>query len=115
MDARVELPSPASPDVDAAIMRVLDAEQGVRAEVERCRRDAERRIEIANRRAREIAERAARRVARVHHWTDRAIAARLGALETERAGLLRGFGGDDDASVASAVEALAGQLSGGAE
>ncbi|MGB2817480.1 MAG: hypothetical protein WBC37_09700, partial [Burkholderiaceae bacterium] len=86
MNARVDLP--ASPEVDAAIMRVLAAEQAARAEVERCKRSAEQTLEDAHRRAREIAERAARRAARVHRWTEAAIAARVAALESQRAELL---------------------------
>jgi vacuolar-type H+-ATPase subunit H len=111
MDARVDLP--ASPEVDAAIMRVLAAEQAARAEVERCKRSAEQTLEDAHRRAREIAERAARRAARVHRWTDAAIAARVAALESQRAELLRSAG-DADAgeALARAVERLADELTG---
>lgn len=114
MNARVDLP--ASPDVDAAIMRVLAAEQAARAEVERCKRSAEQALEDAHRRAREIAERAARRVARVHRWTEAAIAVRLAALESQRAELLRSAGdGDDGQAVARAVERLADELTGSPE
>jgi vacuolar-type H+-ATPase subunit H len=111
MDARVDLP--ASPEVDAAIMRVLAAEQAARAEVERCKRSAEQNVEDAHRRAREIAERAARRAARVHLWTDTAIATRVAALEAQRAELLGSAGIDDDlAALARAVERLADELTG---
>ena len=113
MNARVDLP--ASPEVDAAIMRVLAAEQAARAEVERCRRSAEQTLEDAHRRAREIAERAARRTARVHRWTETAIAERVATLESQRADLLRSAGdGDDGAALARAVERLAGELTGNA-
>lgn len=111
MEARAQLP--ASPEVDAAISRVLAAEQAARAEVEQCRRDAERTLEDARGRAREIAERAARRAARVHHWTDRAIAARVAALESQRAALLKSAHEEDDGSaLARAVERLADELTG---
>jgi vacuolar-type H+-ATPase subunit H len=114
MNARVDLP--ASPEVDAAIMRVLAAEQAARAEVERCKRSAEQTLEDAHRRAREIAERAARRAARVHRWTEAAIAARVAALESQRAELLRSAGDEDDgAALARAVERLADELTGNAE
>jgi vacuolar-type H+-ATPase subunit H len=113
MDARVDLP--ASSEVDEAIMRVLTAEQAARAEVERCKRTADQTLEDANRRAREIAERAARRAARVHRWTEAAIAARVAALEAQRAELLRSAGDEDDgAALARAVERLADELTGNA-
>lgn len=111
MVARVDLP--ASPDVDAAIMRVLEAEQTARAEVERCKRDADRIVEDAHRRARDITERAARRAARAHHWTDRAIAARLAELEAQRAALRMPAGSEDDGeALVRAVELLANELTG---
>ena len=114
MDARVDLP--ASPEVDAAIMRVLAAEQAARAEVERCKRSADQALEDAHRRAREIAERAARRAARVHRWTDAAIAARVAALESQRAALLRsGADEDDSQALARAVERLVDELTGNRE
>jgi vacuolar-type H+-ATPase subunit H len=114
MDARVELP--ASPEVEAAIMRVLAAEQAARAEVERCKRSADQALEDAHRRAREIAERAARRAARVHRWTETAIAARVAALESQRAELLRAAAdGDDSRALARAVERLADELTGNGE
>jgi vacuolar-type H+-ATPase subunit H len=114
MDARVELP--ASPEVDAAIMRVLSAEQAARAEVERCKRDAERTLDDAQRRARDIAERAARRAARVHRWTEAAIASRLAALDSQRATLLTAAGqGDDEDALSRAVDRVADELIGGGE
>jgi vacuolar-type H+-ATPase subunit H len=111
MNARVELP--ASPEVDAAIMRVLAAEQAARAEVERCKREAEQILEDAHRRGREIAERAARRVVRVHLWTDEAIAARVASLEAQRSALLKSAHEQDDGTaLARAVERLADELAG---
>ena len=104
----------ASSEVDAAITRVLAAEQAARAEVEQCRRDAERTLEEAHRRAREIAERAARRAARVHHWTDQAIATRIAALDSQRAALIKAAHEKDDGSALTrAVERLADELAGG--
>lgn len=84
------MPAPetiASPDVDAAIMRVLEAEQRARGEIRSCEAQA-RSIRLAGTaRAHAIAERAARRVARVHAWTDAQIASRIAALDAERAQL----------------------------
>jgi vacuolar-type H+-ATPase subunit H len=54
----------ATPEVDAAIARVLAAEQAARRAVEQCEAEARLRVEAAQARARRIAERAARRVAR---------------------------------------------------
>jgi hypothetical protein len=55
-------------------------------------------------------------VARVHRWTDAAIAVRLAALESQRAELLRSAGdGDDGQALARAVERLADELTGSPE
>jgi hypothetical protein len=77
----------ATPEVDAAIARVLAAEQAARRAVEQCEAEARQRVESAQAQARGIAERAARRVARVHRWTDATIAARTTAINAERAAL----------------------------
>jgi hypothetical protein len=81
------LESIATPEVDAAIARVLAAEQAARRAVEQCEADARQRIEAAQVCAHGIAERAARRVARVHRWTDTTIAARTVTINAERAAL----------------------------
>jgi hypothetical protein len=74
-------------DVDAAIMRVLEAEQHARREIQKCEAQS-RSIRLAGTaRAHAIAEQAARRVARVHAWTDAQIASRIAALDTQRAEL----------------------------
>ncbi len=113
MDDRVD--PPALPEVEAAIMRVLAAEQAARAAVDRCRAEADTTLDDARRRAREIAERAARRTARVHHWTDASIAARIAALEEQRTALRRAAHDEDDGTaLARAVERLADELSGSA-
>lgn len=78
----------ATPEVDAAIARVLAAEQAARQAVEQCEVEARRRVESAQARAHEVAERAARRVARVHRWTDTTIATRTAAINAERAALV---------------------------
>lgn len=75
----------ATPEVDAAIARVLAAEQAARRAVEQCEAEARLRVEAAQARAHGIAERAARRVAGVHRWTDATIAARTAAINAERA------------------------------
>jgi hypothetical protein len=77
----------ATPEVDAAIARVLAAEQAARQSIEQCEAEARRRVQAAQLKARAIAERAAQRVARVHHWTDFTIAVRAQALDAERESL----------------------------
>jgi hypothetical protein len=81
------LESIATPEVDAAIARVLAAEQAARRAVEQCEAEARLRVQAAQARAHGIAERAARRVARVHRWTDTTIAARTEAINGERTAL----------------------------
>ena len=111
MDDRVD--SPALPAVDEAITRVLKAEQAARAEVERCKAEADQTLDDARRRARQIAERAARRSARVHHWTDAAIATRIAVLEAQRTALQRAsLDADDDGALARSVQRLADELAG---
>jgi hypothetical protein len=81
------LESIATPEVDAAIARVLAAEQAARRAVEQCEAEAGLRVQAAQARAHGIAERAARRVARVHRWIDTTIATRTAAINAERAAL----------------------------
>lgn len=103
----------ASPDVHAAIMRVLEAEQRARGEIQRCEAQA-RSIRLTGAaRAHAIAERAARRVARVHASTDAQIAARIDALDAERAQLDAGSAAvDQQDRLNAAVAALADELIG---
>ena len=58
---------------DAAINRVLAAEQTTRQEVAQCRRQALASVQRARVRARAVAERADRRINRIHSLSDAAI------------------------------------------
>ena len=106
------LESIATPEVDAAIARVLAAEQAARQAVEQCQAEARSRVQAAQTRAHGIAERAARRVARIHRWTDATIAARTEALEAERAALARADPAcpDEARRLAEVLQQLADEL-----
>lgn len=101
--------------VDAAIVRVLQAEQAARAAVDQYVAEAEQIRESARLRARAIAERGAERVARVHRWTDAAIRERVEALARERAALKAPEAPDatEPERIAGALERLAAELTGG--
>jgi len=106
----------ATPDaVDAAIMRVLGAEQAARGEVQRCAAAAEQMRQNARTQSRQIAERAAERVARVHRAVDASIHARIDALERQRRALLEpsAAGADEPKRIASALDRLAAELGDG--
>ena len=75
-------PDPLS--VDAAIMRVLEAEQTARAQVLECAAEAEQIRQSGRATAHQIAERAAERVASVHRIVDAAIRARIAELNRQR-------------------------------
>ncbi len=72
---------------DAAIARVLQAEEAARAAVARCAADADQRVQTARDEARAIAERAARRIARVHALAQESLLTRLAEIEQARAAL----------------------------
>jgi hypothetical protein len=101
--------------VDAAIMRVLGAEQAARGEVQRCSAAAEQLRQDARTQSRRIAERAAERVARVHRAVDASIHARIDALEQQRRALLEpsATGADEPERIASALDRLAAELGDG--
>lgn len=116
-DGRLERKSEgaSSERVDAAIMRVLQAEQAARAAVTADAAQAERLRDGARQRAHAIAERAALRVARVHRAMDEAIAQRLEGIQSERA-LLSEARSDESAESARmtrALERLAAELTEG--
>lgn len=102
----------ATPEVDAAIARVLEAEQAARQGIELCELEARQRVQLAQATAHRIAERAARRVARVHLWTDAAIEARSAELNAARAALATAdFSRPGEASrLAHALRRLAAEL-----
>ena len=102
----------ATPEVDAAIARVLAAEQAARHGIEQCEVEARQRVQAAQTTAHRIAERAARRVVRVHHWTDATIAARSAELTAARESLATAdFSRPGDAArLERALKMLAGEL-----
>jgi len=73
--------------IDAAIASVLQAEATARAAVTRCAADADGRVRAARDRARAIAERAARRIARVHAVAQERLRTRLAEIERARSTL----------------------------
>lgn len=68
---------------DAAINRVLAAEQAARQEVARCRRQALGILRQARSRARSVEERADRRINRIHALSDAAIHRALADISIE--------------------------------
>jgi vacuolar-type H+-ATPase subunit H len=102
--------------VDAAIARVLQAEQQARERVAACTREASQTVQAAREQARRIAARGARRSARVNAYVNATVQSELARIETERAGLDR----DADATsadagrVQAAIEGLADELTGAA-
>jgi hypothetical protein len=100
--------------VDAAIARVLQAEREARDEVQRCAAQAERLVEQAHERARQIARRAAHRSVRVQRWSAATLQRRLDELAAGQAQLeLSSVRIDEPRRMRRAVEALAAQLTGG--
>lgn len=102
----------ATPEVDEAIARVLAAEQAARRDIEQCEHEARQRVQQAQATAHRIAERAARRVARVHLWTDATIAARSAELNAARTALATAdFSRPGEAArLERALKLLAGEL-----
>jgi len=68
---------------DAAINRVLEAEQTARQEIAQCRRQALKILSQARSRTRAIAQRADRRINRVHALSDTAIQQALKDIDIE--------------------------------
>jgi hypothetical protein len=73
--------------IDAAIASVLQAEETARTAVARCAADADGRVQAARDGARAIAERAARRIARVHAFAEEKLQTRLAEIEQARSAL----------------------------
>lgn len=96
-------------DVDAAIARVLQAEQAARERVAACEREAVAIVQQAREQARRIAARAAQRTARVHARVATALAARLAEIEARRPPSPSGSAAFDEADGAR-IAAVAGQL-----
>mgnify|MGYP005812956085 CR=1 FL=1 len=98
--------------IDAAIERVLVAEQAAREAAARCAVDADECVSRARNAALRIAERAALRSARVHALAQQRLAARLAEIEAQRSRLEQS-GPTDDASLQKlqgVVEQLAAEL-----
>jgi hypothetical protein len=81
-----------STPADLAINRVLQAEQEARAAVAACREAAASRVAQAREQAREVADRADRRIGHVHGLADRSIERQCQALDDE----LRELEGDHE-------------------
>jgi len=75
--------------IDTAIEAVLQAEQAARDAVTRCEAEAESQVALARDQARHIAERAARRIARVHAFAQETLQTRLAQIEQARTELDR--------------------------
>lgn len=98
--------------IDAAIDRVLVAEEAAREAAARCADEADETVSRARNAALRIAERAAVRSARVHAFAQQRLAARLAEIEAQRLQLEQS-GPADDASprrLQAVVEQLAAEL-----
>jgi vacuolar-type H+-ATPase subunit H len=100
---------------EAAIARVLQAEQDARVAIEQCERDAASLVADARRRSREVAERAEARIARLQARMSAAAARRLEAIEREAAALAADRSPDPAlrSRIEGAVAALAAELAEG--
>jgi vacuolar-type H+-ATPase subunit H len=99
---------------DAAIVRVLGAEQEALRSISRARAETDDIAEQARQSARLTTERAERRIRCVTQAFERDLAARLAAIDVEAAALDRAapLGADARAQLQAAVAALARQLAG---
>ena len=99
-------------DAGVAIARVLEAERAARAATQNAEGQAAALLQAAREAARRIGARAARRSAYVHDWAEAQIAARLAALDADRA-LLTALHPDaaaDAAHVRAATQRLTAAL-----
>jgi hypothetical protein len=93
---------------------VLQAEREAREDVQRCAAQAERLVEQAHERARQIARRAAHRSVRVQRWSAATLQRRLDELAAGQARQGQSLAHiDEPERLRRAVEALAAQLTGG--
>jgi len=72
-----------STPADAAINRVLEAEQAAQGEIAECRHQALAILREARARARAVSERADRRIGRVHAISDNAVGEALARIAAE--------------------------------
>lgn len=106
---------PSDTQIEAAIVRVLEAENGARAATEAARSQAAARVEVARRAASEQAQRAERRVDRIRSAFEQRVEAARGEIEAEIGALAQSAGGDGELlnREADAVETLVAELTGG--
>lgn len=109
--------SPAAREVEAAIMRVLDAERRGRATVEEARRQAAVRVEQARGTAVEIAKRAEQRIRAIQVAFEQRVATQQQAVEAEIRALAEPEAEDAVTRrvALDTVERLAAHLTGGAD
>jgi vacuolar-type H+-ATPase subunit H len=100
--------------VDAAIARVLAAEASAREDVAAAAREADALLDDARGRAREIGDRAERRVRTARSRHDAAVTNEVARIEAEAAAQETGHAltGEDREHVARAVAAVAADLTG---
>jgi hypothetical protein len=101
--------------VEAAIMRVLEAERAARTAAEEAHRQAAERVERARAEATEVAKRAERRIRRIQSAFERRVAAEKRAVEAEIAALVEAEVTDAQTRLVEvdAVARLAAALTGG--
>lgn len=106
-----------SPQVDAAISRVLAAEQAAQAAIGAARAEASATLETARNTARRIGDRAEACVAACRASTERAVAARATEIDATIAALreIHSHQPAELLSLEQAIEALARELTGGRE
>jgi vacuolar-type H+-ATPase subunit H len=108
-------PRPGDLDVDAALARVLQAEQAARGAIDAARAEAARMAEQARTHARRYAERARARMARGQAAVERDLQAQLAAIAEQARALPERDEPDPLAlgRLERAVQALAAELTGG--
>jgi cell division septum initiation protein DivIVA len=100
--------------VDAAIARVLLAEQEARAAVQNCAREADAIVEQAQQTARDVARRAAQRTVRVQRWAAERLRQQLAEVEAQQAQIEHASAGTAGGRpLADVIETLAAELTGG--
>lgn len=106
----------ATEPVEAAIMRVLEAERAARAAAEDAHRHAAERVEQARARAAQVAKRAERRIRRIHSAFERRVAAEEASVEAEISALAEAEVTDAQSRLVEvdAVAQLAAALTGAA-
>jgi hypothetical protein len=106
---------PSDSEIEAAIGRVLKAEQDARDATAAARDEAATRIDAARSAARALAHRAERRISRIRRAFEQRVRAAQCEIDAEIAALARSAGEDPHVlrREADAVEILAAELTGG--